>query len=72
MTLDTIFTHASSAMTVISLATFLGILWWAYSKKRFGDFETAAHIPFDDECVDSRRNGNNDNNAAAEEGGRHV
>jgi cytochrome c oxidase cbb3-type subunit 4 len=66
MTLDIIFTHASSAMTVVSLATFLGILFWAYSKKRNGDFETAAHIPFDDEYIDEV------NDAGAEEGGRHV
>jgi cytochrome c oxidase cbb3-type subunit 4 len=69
MTLDTIFTHASSAMTVISLATFLGILWWAYSKKRFGDFETAAHIPFDDEYAD---NVNGANDATAAQRDRHV
>ena len=65
MTLDTIFNHASSAMTAISLATFLGILWWAYSSKRLGDFETAAHIPFDDDNMDAMNNP-----ACALEGGR--
>jgi cytochrome c oxidase cbb3-type subunit 4 len=49
MTLDIIFSHASSVMTVISLAIFVGILWWAFSRKRKSDFDTAAHIPFDDD-----------------------
>ena len=38
-----------SAVTVLSFATFLGIVWWAYglksSKKRF---EEAASLPFSD------------------------
>ncbi len=38
-----------SVMTVVSLLTFLGIVWWAYgyrgSKKRF---EEAANLPFSD------------------------
>lgn len=45
-----------SAVTVVSFATFLGIVWWAYglrsSKKRF---EEAANLPFSDdeaECVE--------------------
>ena len=39
-----------SVVTVVSLLTFLGIVWWAYglksSKKRF---EEAANLPFADE-----------------------
>ena len=42
-----------SATTVISLLTFLGIVWWAYgvkgNKKRF---EEAANLPFADEGAD--------------------
>ncbi len=38
-----------SAVTVVSLLTFLGIVWWAYglksSQKRF---EEAANLPFTD------------------------
>ena len=38
-----------SAVTVVSLLTFLGIVWWAYglksSRKRF---EEAANLPFTD------------------------
>jgi cytochrome c oxidase cbb3-type subunit 4 len=39
-----------SLMTVVSLLTFLGIVWWAFglksNKKRF---EEAANLPFADE-----------------------
>lgn len=42
-----------SIVTVISLLTFLGIVWWAYglkaNKKRF---EEAANLPFADEDED--------------------
>jgi len=42
-----------SVMTVVSLLTFLGIVWWAYgvkgNKKRF---EEAANLPFADEGAD--------------------
>ncbi len=40
-------------MTVVSLLTFLGIVWWAYgmkgNKKRFDE---AANLPFADEGAD--------------------
>ena len=49
MAIDTIFNSASSVMTVISLVTFLGILWWTFGIKRSRDFDAAAHLPFDDE-----------------------
>ncbi len=39
----------SSIMTVISLATFLGILWWTFVTKRSADFDVAANLPFADE-----------------------
>ena len=42
-----------SIVTVISLMTFLGIVWWAFgmkgNKKRF---EEAANLPFADEEAD--------------------
>ena len=42
-----------SIVTVISLLTFLGIVWWAYgvksNKKRFAE---AANLPFADAEVD--------------------
>ncbi len=38
-----------SIVTVISLATFLGIVWWAWSKRNQSNFEEAAQLPFKDE-----------------------
>ncbi len=42
-----------SLITLISMMTFLGIVWWAYgvkaNKKRF---EEAANLPFDEEEID--------------------
>jgi cytochrome c oxidase cbb3-type subunit IV len=35
------------AATLACLATFLGILWWAYSARNRSDFDEAARIPFD-------------------------
>jgi len=31
-----------SAMTVIAFLTFIGIVWWAWSARKQGDFESAA------------------------------
>ncbi len=36
-----------SLATVVSFVTFLGILWWAWSKKRSADFAEAANLPFE-------------------------
>ncbi len=42
-----------SMVTVLTFATFIGIVWWAYSGKRKQSFEEAALLPFtDDEPVD--------------------
>ena len=49
MAIERILTDASSAMTVISLITFIGILWWAFSSRRKNDFEQAAQLPFADD-----------------------
>jgi cytochrome c oxidase cbb3-type subunit 4 len=49
MAILNIFADASSAMTVISLITFLGILWWTFGVKRSADFDAAARLPFADE-----------------------
>ena len=38
-----------SGVTVLSLVIFLGIVAWAWSKRRKGDFDEAAHLPFRDE-----------------------
>ena len=44
-----LFTDASSAMTVVSLLTFVGILCWTFVIKRGSDFDTAANLPFADD-----------------------
>ena len=49
MAIENIFTDASSAMTVVSFITFIGILLWAFSRRRDGDFDAAAQLPFADE-----------------------
>jgi cytochrome c oxidase cbb3-type subunit IV len=36
-----------SVVTVISLVTFIGIVWWAWSKRRSADFQEAANLPFE-------------------------
>lgn len=35
-----------SVLTVVAFVTFLGIVSWAYSRKRQVDFEAAAKLPF--------------------------
>lgn len=42
-----------SIMTVVSFATFIGIVWWACSAKAQRSFEEAARLPFmEDEAAD--------------------
>ena len=36
-----------SVATVVSFLTFLGIVWWAWSKRRATDFSEAANLPFE-------------------------
>ncbi|HWJ96276.1 MAG TPA: cbb3-type cytochrome c oxidase subunit 3 [Telluria sp.] len=43
------FDSASSVMTVVSFATFLGIVLWAYAPAKRGDHEQAASLPFADD-----------------------
>jgi len=39
----------SSVMTVVMLATFVGIVCWAWSAKRQAAFDAAARAPLEDE-----------------------
>ena len=42
-----------SAVTVLSLVTFLGIVWWAYGlKSNQRCFDEAANLPFADDAAD--------------------
>jgi len=36
-----------SVATVASFITFIGIVWWASSKRRTADFSEAANLPFE-------------------------
>lgn len=38
-----------SIVTVVSLVVFLGIVWWAWSKRNQSRFDDAAQLPFHDE-----------------------
>lgn len=49
MTLAHLFDSASSVMTVVSFATFMGIVLWTFLWHRSTDFDTAAALPFADE-----------------------
>lgn len=46
-----------SIFTVLTLITFVGIVWWAYSGHRKQAFEEAAMLPFDDDATASRQLG---------------
>ncbi|MFC5460765.1 cbb3-type cytochrome oxidase subunit 3 [Massilia niabensis] len=52
MSIDTLFDRASSVMTVLSFATFMGILLWTFLLRRSADFDRAAALPFADEASD--------------------
>ncbi len=34
-------------LTLLAFLTFIGIVWWAFSKHRVKDNEEAANLPFD-------------------------
>lgn len=36
-----------SLATVVSFLTFIGIIAWAYSRRKAADFEKAANLPFE-------------------------
>jgi len=47
-----------SFVTVLTFATFVSIVWWAYSGKRKQAFDAAALLPFtDDEPADAACHG---------------
>jgi cytochrome c oxidase cbb3-type subunit 4 len=51
MELQYLFDNASRIMTVVSFATFTGILAWTYLRKE-KDFAQAAGLPFADDADD--------------------
>ncbi|MDP1652290.1 MAG: cbb3-type cytochrome c oxidase subunit 3 [Rhodocyclaceae bacterium] len=38
-----------SLFTVLAFATFVGIVWWAYSSKRKSSFDAAANLALDED-----------------------
>jgi len=39
----------SGIVTVIFIVVFIGIVWWAYSKRNRQDFEDAGRLPFEED-----------------------
>ena len=52
MAIENFLTDARSVLTVVSFVTFLGIIWWSYSKRRASAFAEAAMLPFADDADD--------------------
>lgn len=52
MALQLIFDNASRIMTIVSFATFLGILAWTFVLRKERDFAATAAIPFEDDVED--------------------
>jgi len=40
--------------TLVIMAMFIGIIWWAYSSRRRRPNDEAAHLPFDDDEMEKR------------------
>ncbi len=56
MIFETLLSDARSIVTLLSFLSFLGIVFWAYSKRRKAAFEEAANLPFADEPNSRREN----------------
>ena len=39
----------SGIVTVVFIIVFIGIVWWAYSKRNRQDFEDASRLPFEED-----------------------
>jgi len=39
--------------TILAMAAFLGVCWWAFSKHKKKDFEEASRLPFDDDELEN-------------------
>jgi len=49
------FTLFQSIWTIVVMITFLGIVAWAFSKKRKSAFDEAARLPFDDDQLTDKK-----------------
>jgi len=52
MNIAVLFDNASSAMTIVSFLTFVGIIWWTFIRHKARDFAAAAQLPFADDDAD--------------------
>lgn len=52
MAIQHLFDDASRIMTVVSFATFLGIVAWTYVLRKERDFAATANLPFADDDVE--------------------
>ncbi len=55
MDFATFITDARSIMTLLSLLTFVGIVYWTFIAHRKQDFDEAAMLPFADEDTNNRK-----------------
>ncbi len=55
MDLANFITDARSIMTLLSLLTFVGIVYWTFVAHRKQDFDEAAMLPFADEETNNRK-----------------
>ena len=57
------FSFIQALWSIVVMITFLGIVFWAYSRKRKDDFDEAARVPFEDESeYQKTRTGAKNNN----------
>ncbi|WMC12143.1 cbb3-type cytochrome c oxidase subunit 3 [Oceanimonas pelagia] len=54
-----------SFQTLALLVLFVGIVWWAYSKRRKGKFDDAANSIFDEDERQNQRRGTEQDRAGA-------
>jgi cytochrome c oxidase cbb3-type subunit 4 len=45
----------SGIVTAVFIVVFIGIVWWAYSKRNKQRFEDAGKLPFEDEDVAAKQ-----------------
>jgi cytochrome c oxidase cbb3-type subunit IV len=57
MAIEHIFDDASRIMTIVSFATFMGILAWTYLLRNERDFAAMAALPFADSAADDEGEG---------------
>ena len=55
MNFITFISDARSIMTLVSLLTFLGIIYWTFVAHRKQDFDEAAMLPFADEEMNTSK-----------------